>query len=126
MKNIRTIPVSSPHKKIALGNLNIEQQLAREMGAPPYPVQEISDSIPIHAWTETLNVTEVCLLFDPEFWYSSQCWEQWFTAIREEGTDNLINVPLGNQDVSWQAGRDISPYLTLLKKRRLIGMRNIG
>ncbi len=103
----------SLHRKMALGDVNIEQQLAREMGAPPYPVQEISDSIPIHAWAETLNVAEVCLLFDPEFWYSSQCWEQWIAAILEEGTDNLINVPLGNQDVSWQAGRDISPYLTL-------------
>jgi len=94
-------------------NLSVEQELAREMGAPPYSVHEISASIPVHVWAETLNVTEVGLIFDPEFWYSSQCWKQWFTALLKEGTSNLINVPLGNQDVSWQAGRDISPYLTL-------------
>jgi 2-polyprenyl-3-methyl-5-hydroxy-6-metoxy-1,4-benzoquinol methylase len=91
----------------------IEQQLARDMGAPPYPVQEISASTPAQTWAETLDVSEVCLISDPEFWYSPQCWQQWFTALMEKGTGDMINVPLGNQDILWRAGREIPLYLTL-------------
>ncbi len=90
-----------------------ESILARTMGTPPWETQSVSGNLPASAWAKAQNVSVIGMIFDPHFFYSPHCWEQWVNAVLTEGTDGKINVPLGNQHPAWREGLEIPLYLTL-------------
>jgi 2-polyprenyl-3-methyl-5-hydroxy-6-metoxy-1,4-benzoquinol methylase len=90
-----------------------EQRLAREMGKPPWPVQRISGSEPVKAWALTQSSEDIGMIFDPEFWYSDFCWNQWIANCRLRRDRDGVVVPLGNQNPSWRSGLNVPLYATL-------------
>ena len=90
-----------------------EQRLAREMGKPPWPVQLVDGSVPVKAWALSHLPPDVGMIFDPEFWYSDSCWNQWVANCRLHRAHDDIAVPLGNQNPSWRTGLNVPLYATL-------------
>ena len=90
-----------------------EQRLACEMGKPPWPVQMVSGSVPVKAWALAQPSADVGMIFDPEFWYSDSCWNQWVANCRLHRDHDALAVPLGNQNASWRIGLNVPLYATL-------------
>ena len=93
--------------------LSPESLLAREMGRPPWPVETVSGSVNARRFFRSRDEKAVGMIFDPEFWYGPGCWKRWMDALREDGTEQRINVPLGNQDPGWRSGLRVPGYVTL-------------
>ena len=90
-----------------------EQQLARQMGYPPW---ELKSVLPSQNGRKLANAQKgplIGFIFDPEFWYSHRCWGRWVAALLQDGAGGTINAPLGNQDPSWRTGLNVPVYLTL-------------
>ncbi|MCP4680745.1 MAG: class I SAM-dependent methyltransferase [Desulfobacterales bacterium] len=93
--------------------LTPESRLSIQMGLPPWEVQAIPSSRSARDLIGGRRNGLVGVIFDPEFYYSPECWRLWVNALLEDGADGEINVPLGNQDPLWREGLDIPMYLTL-------------
>jgi len=91
----------------------LEKSLACSMGKPAWDIMSVEFLENALSFVMAQNSTLVGFIFDPEFWYSHSCWERWINRLISEGTDDLINVPLGNQDPFWREGHNVSLYLTL-------------
>jgi len=90
-----------------------EQTLARRMGKPPFEIRSIPASQTLSEFIEYQKNSLVGIIFDPNFWYSHDCWNYWVNAVLQDGADEKINVPLGNQHPAWREGLNIPAYQTL-------------
>jgi SAM-dependent methyltransferase len=90
-----------------------EKRLAREMGKPPWPVQKADGLVAAGIWAQSLDSAYVGMIFDPEFWYDSVCWNHWIDRVQAQPPDAGVDVPLGNQNPSWRNGLSVPLYATL-------------
>jgi SAM-dependent methyltransferase len=90
-----------------------EEKLARQMGAPPWEVGSVDEALFPRELANSVRSPQIGLIFDPELWYSRECWERWSNAVIQEESLQRIDVPLGNQAPSWQKEFGVEPYFTL-------------
>ena len=94
-------------------SLNHERILARRMGKPPFPVTKVSEDVLVGDLLNSMESERVVMIFDPEFWYSQECWISWLAAETSEPTDAMISLPVGNQNPEWRKHLNIPHYLTI-------------
>jgi SAM-dependent methyltransferase len=91
-----------------------EQILARQMGTPPFRVHMVERKRRICSWIRELETSPwIGLIYDPEFWYSPDCWNDWVRHVEKDLSGTDIFVPLGGQNPAWRSGLDIPCYATL-------------
>ncbi len=90
-----------------------ENALACEMGRPPWRHGFVGSSQTARDLADRQVGAWVGFIFDPCFYYSPDCWDQWLDAVLDQGDVRHVYVPLGNQDPLWRIGLDIPLYLTL-------------
>ncbi len=98
-----------------------EQRLAVQMGNPPFPVKEIDGGQQVRDWLENQDDDHIGFIFDPEFWYGKDCWNEWIGQIAAEPSDMEIQAPLGGQNPSWRNGLNIPLYVTLRQLEQASG-----
>ncbi len=90
-----------------------ESRLSIQLGSPPWDLRPIPASQRVGDLPPEPGNGLVGMIFDPEFFYTAHCWRRWVNALLEDGADDRINAPLGNQDPSWREGLGVPLYLTL-------------
>ena len=97
----------------AYDEITPEQNIARQMGIPLFPVTRIDGQEIVRCWAFQIKDDSVGLIFDPEFWYSPVCWAEWLRHVEADAPTHDIHVPLGTQNASWRDRLDIPVYATL-------------